>query len=121
MKRLICVVAVLLFLLGGCTESNQTAIESFSYEADCDYYKDDDLGVKRTDFINTEKSEVTSAEQAVVLAKNECTVEHDTISVAFDADTDIYRVSFSKKDWLGGNQDVYINKDGITQLIVYGE
>ncbi len=28
---------------------------------------------------------------------------------------------FTKKEFVGGDQSVYINQNGITQLIVYGE
>ncbi|MBR0322723.1 MAG: hypothetical protein IIX08_10070 [Bacteroidales bacterium] len=55
------------------------------------------------------------------LAKKECTIEYDTVGVAFDSELKIYRVSFYKEDQLGGNQDVYINQNGTTQLIIYGE
>lgn len=123
MKRVICLFAVLVLLLCGCSQENKPAqikVESFSYEDDCDYYKDEP-GVKQSGFINIEKSELNSAEQAVNLAKKECTVEYDTINVAFDSDLIIYRVSFYKEECLGGNQDVYINQEGITQLIIYGE
>lgn len=93
---------------------------SFHYKEDYNYYKDDP-GLKQSNFVNTERTEVKDAEQAVALAKKECTISYDSIAVAFDADLKIYRISFYKKDWLGGDQNVYINHEGITQLILYGE
>lgn len=41
--------------------------------------------------------------------------------MAFDSGLEIYKVSFYKEEWVGGNQNVYINQDGITQLIISGE
>ncbi len=123
MKRVVCLVAVLLLALCGCSQNNKTQqinVESFSYAEDCAYYKDGP-GVKKSGFVNNEESELDSAEQAVDLAKKECTVDYDTIDVAHDLETGIYRISFYKEGWLGGNQDVYINQKGITQLIIYGE
>ena len=123
MKRVVCLVAVLLLALCGCSQNDKTQqinVGSFSYAEDCAYYKDGP-GVKKSGFVNNEESELDSAEQAVDLAKKECTVDYDTIDVAHDLATGIYRISFYKEGWLGGNQDVYINQKGITQLIIYGE
>lgn len=41
--------------------------------------------------------------------------------MAFDSELEIYKVSFYKEERVGGNQNVYINQDGITQLIISGE
>ena len=90
------------------------------YTEDYNYYKDDP-SFKQSDYVNTTKTEVKDANQAVELAKNECTVAYDSIAVAFDEDCKIYRISFYKRNRLGGNQDVYIDLDGITQLIIYGK
>ena len=123
MKRIVCLLFSFLFLLCGCSKDNsekQINVESFSYKGDCTYQKDDP-GVKESGFVNIEQSEVNDAEKAVDLAKKECTIEYDTIGVAFDSELKIYRISFYKEGLLGGNQDVYINQKGITQLIIYGE
>jgi len=123
MKRVVCLLFAFVFLLCGCTKNNsekQIDVESFSYKSDCAYYKDDP-GVKESGFVNIEQSEVDDAEKAAELAKKECTIEYDTVGVAFDSELKIYRVSFYKEDQLGGNQDVYIDQNGITQLIIYGE
>ena len=123
MKKTICLLFVFLFLLCGCSQkeqSNQLDIGSFSYTEDFTRYKNDP-GVKQSGFVNTEKVQVSNASQAIELAKNECTVDYDAIDIAYDASSMIYRVSFFKTDCLGGNQDVYLNQEGITQLIIYGE
>ena len=126
MRKTICLLFVFLLLLCGCSpkeqtdKSSQLNIGSFSYEEDSAYYKDDP-GVKLSGFINTDKTDVIDTEHAVELAKKECTVDYDTISVAFDEDSKMYRVSFYKMDCDGGDQNVYINQEGITKLIIYGE
>ncbi len=123
MKRVVCLVAVLLFVLCGCSQNDKTQqinVGSFSYAEDYAYYKDDP-GVKKSGFVNNEEAELDSAEQAVELAKKECTVDYDTTDVTYDSEAGIYRISFYKENQLGGNQDVYINQKGVTQLIIYGE
>ena len=79
------------------------------------------MGVKRAGFVNTEELEIKDVDHAVELAKKECTVAYDTISVDYDAEAKVYRVCFGKENVPGGNQDVYINQQGVTELIVYGE
>ena len=123
MKRVVFFLVALFLLLSACSPSEKTGgfdIESFSYADDYAYYKDDP-GVKLSEFINNVGTKVSKTEQVVELAKNECTVVYDTIDVAHDTETGIYRISFYKEGWGGGNQDVYINQEGITQMIVYGE
>ncbi len=123
MKKLFCAFIVLIVLLCGCSQTqtfDENAVESFSYNTDYASYKDES-GVKETGFVNTEKTEINNANDAVELAKKECTVQYDTIDVAFDKDMAIYRVSFYNKNMAGGSQDIYINQDGITQLSVQGE
>lgn len=121
MKTAFCVGIVLLCLLCGCTDGAEVLDGGvFSYAEDCAYYKEE-AAMKLSGFVNTVKAECKDAEQAIALAKKECTVAFDTVCVAYDARQKMYRVSFFKRDWLGGNQDVYINEDGITQRILYGE
>lgn len=113
----------LVLLLGGCSQngrSDQLDVGTFSYTEDYTTYKDEP-GVKHSGFVNTEKTELKDTRQAVKLAKKECLVEYDTISVAFDENSAFYRVSFYKKGWCGGGQTVYIDRNGVTQLMVYGE
>ncbi len=123
MKRILCLIIVMLLLCCGCSSkkaNNSTSnnnnstlnnttnnIDSFSYKEVCEFYKSETVGIKRSDFVNTEKSTIANSEQAIELAKNECTVEYDTINVAYDSVEKIYQVSFSKEDIVGGNQDIY--------------
>ena len=132
MKRVLATFILILMFLCGCKNDsklqnssqnigiNQLKIDTFSYSSDYNYYKDD-VGAKKSGFNNTEKSMINNTEDIVNLAKLECTVKYDTINITFDADSKIYKVCFSKKGYTGGDQAVYINQDGITQFIVYGE
>lgn len=99
--------------------SSNEKLPSFSYDDFFERYKDDDLIT--SGFLNTEKAVVTNIDQIIELAKKECTVEYDSVVVSYDSKNEIYCVSFSKKDYLGGNQEILINKDGITQFMYYGE
>ncbi len=126
---------VSLLLLTGCTLSDNTTAQSkasseqtqselhlgvFSYDDDCRKYQNDWSSLKEI-FVNTEKTEIKDFKQAVEHAKNECVVEYDTIDVDYDATAEIYRVCFYKYEWLGGDQSVYLGKDGVTQMMVFGE
>ena len=95
-------------------------IATFSYEKDYALYHGDP-GCKESGFMNVNITEAKTSDLAIKLARKECTVDYDSIAVAYDPDKRIYRVSFGKDDTVGGNQDVYINEDGITLLVVYGE
>lgn len=123
MKKVLCLLVLCIIFLCGCSkmeQTNQLQLESFSYDADFSNYEGEP-GVKQSDFININKTEITSTEQVIDLAKKECTIEYNTIAVALDIELKIYRVSFYQENRVGANQDVYINQEGITQLIVYGE
>lgn len=96
-------------------------VETFSYEEEFKEYDGIENGVKRNDFHNIEKIEINNQTQAEEVAENEVTVEYDSVSVAFDEKSEMWKVNFSKEGYLGGDQTVYLNKDGLTQLCVWGE
>ena len=147
MKKVICLLVASVLLLCGCTPSAQpkettpliqqdetspnehTDIKSFSYARDYATYIGDP-GVQTSGFVNTERQKIDNAEQAVELAKKECTIAYGSIDVDFDADEKIYRVVFSIGSTVveghtvytaGGCQSVYVDQNGVTKLIVYGE
>lgn len=126
MKKAIGLLIVFLVLFSGCSQKEQSyqlshlTVGNYSYEEDLALYKDAP-GLKQSGFVNTEQAEISNLMKVIELANNECTVDYDTISIAFDASSMMYRVCFSKMDWLGAGQSVYINQEGITQIIVYGE
>ena len=99
----------------------ESKVKSFSYGAVCQTYKPGDPGVKTEGFKNTSEQSVTTTEEAAERAKNECTIEYDTITVLYDANEKTWSVTFSTAVTPGGCQTVYLNNKGITRLIVYGE
>ncbi len=103
------------------SESETEAVAVFSYMHDCEYYKAGEWGVKTNGFVNTGISPVENAHDAIERAKNECTVEYDTVHVSCDMVEKVWRVTFFMSDTPGGDESVYMTYDGVTVLIVYGE
>ena len=80
-------------------------------------------------FVNTDLFPIENQNAAVERAKNECTIEYNATSEYYDDTADMWRIDFltvtqsEDSTWTtaGNCQSVYMNGDGITQLIVYGE
>ena len=107
-----------------CNESYTflSEIRTFSYAQALEEYKIGDPGVKHEHFNNWNvESEITGAIDAIVRAKFELTIEYDTISVSYDEISNMWRVDFWTLDLDGNSQSVYINDNGLTCYIVYGE
>ena len=106
-----------------CHESDTFAseAEAFSYAEDLETYKIGDPGVEHENFAISHDFEITSAADAVIMAKCQLTIEYDTVSVSFDRDSDVWRVDFYTLGMLGGSQSVYLRGDGSTCYVVYGE
>ena len=97
-------------------------IREFSYAQDLEDYKIGDPGVKHEHFSNWDiESEITGAIDAIVRAKFELTIEYDTISVFYDKTSDMRRVDFWTLNLDGNSQSVYVNGNGLTCYVVYGE
>lgn len=102
---------------------------NFSYQEDAAIYKDGDPGVNPNEFVNVDIDPIESQDAAVERAKNECTIAYNTTSVYYDDHADMWRIDFltaahsEDGTWAaaGNCQSVYMNSDGITRLIVYGE
>ena len=125
MKKIICFILVFAFLLLF-TACNQTKsnieVFSFSYSEHAEIYKDDNPGVKHDGFKNINESKISNAEDALERAKKECTVTWDSFGVSFDNESNIWMVCFYiDGEILGGDQTVYLDSNGKTLLIVYGE
>ncbi len=106
------------------TSKKATGTTTFNYSIDLttDYSEAAaDVIAESGKYKNTEKCPIISEEDAIALAKNECTVEYNQISVAYDVEADIWKVVFFKENTVGGCETVYLNGDGTTKLIVYGE
>ena len=60
-------------------------------------------------------------ENIVEHAKKECTIKYYTTQTYFDSSAGMWKVVFNDENILGGDQTVYMTKNGVTTLIVYGE
>lgn len=94
--------------------------DSFSYTEVTEMFKIGDPGVKSEGFVNTEFAPIGRLLDAKVQATKECTIEYDTASVAYDDMAKVWEVTFFKGT-PGGCQSVYMDQNGVTLLIVYGE
>ena len=111
------------------SEPEGQSLASFSYEEDAALYKDGDPGVNSNEFVNTDAFPIENQTEAIERAKNECTIAYNTVAASYDAAAAMWRIDFltaaESEDgtWAtaGGCQSVYLNSDGVTQLIVYGE
>lgn len=101
------------------TVKTETAA-SFSYAADVETYSDNEWA-QRAGFVNTSETKIGSMQDAIERAKAECTVYYDSVWVSYDDTKDVWRVNFGCEDVLGGGQSVYLDSNGMTLLIVYGE
>ncbi len=109
-----------------CTRCNETntiisEIAEFSYAKVLETFKIGDPGVKHENFDFYFESQITSAIDAITIAKFQLTIEYDTISVSYDEESDVWCVDFWTLDMDGGCQSVYIKGNGLTCYIVYGE
>ncbi len=99
----------------------ESSIGGFSFADESKTYKEGEPGVKTTGFRNTTANPVADSNEAAERAKNECTIGYDTVSVLHDGWDDVWSITFYTRGTLGGTQTVYLDKNGITLLIVYGE
>ena len=93
----------------------------FSYEEVLQMWGKSDPGVKTDGFQNTSEAVITTPQQVIERAQNECTIEYDTTALAYDNAADIWKVTFYTDGSIGNSQDVYLNGNGLTALIIYGE
>jgi len=96
-------------------------VKEFSYAEVLATYKEGDPGVKTEGFANTTAFATPSAQDAQWRAESECTIEYNACSVEFDEETNMWGVTFYTEGTLGGCQTVYLDDQGVTHLIVYGE
>lgn len=95
---------------------------SFSYAEVTATFKAGDPGVKSEGFMNTESVPISGRIWDVkTQALNECTIEYDTVTVGYDETAEVWEITYSTANTLGNCQSVYMNRDGVTLLIVYGE
>lgn len=93
----------------------------FSYEEILQVCGKSAPGVKTDGFQNTSEAVITTPQQVIEQARNECTIEYDTTALAYDSVADIWRVTFYTEGSVGNSQEVYLDGTGMTTLIIYGE
>ena len=95
----------------------------FSYEMDVDEYPD----AKKDGFVNTTHRAVGDMETAIRLAEKECTMKvqdalsgerYNVVEVYYDETTKIWKVVLRYSQNIEGDQAIYIDNRGITQMIV---
>ena len=124
MRKIICFILVFSFLLlfSGCNQTKSNIeVSTFSYSEHAEIYKDNNPGVKHDGFKNINEQKISNAKGALERAKNECTIEWDSFGVSFDNESTVWMVSFYTEGMLGSDQVVYLDGNGKTLLIVYGE
>ena len=94
---------------------------SFSYAEVTATFKSGDSGVKSEGFVNTEFAPISRIWDVKTQALNECTIEYDTVNVNYDEAAKVWEVTYSTANTLGNCQSVYMDENGVTLLIVYGE
>ncbi len=95
-------------------------ILDFSYAEDCAVYAAGKPGVKTSGFVNITAAEADCSNVAEI-AENECTIKWDRCTTYLDAGECIWKVVFFTEGMPGADQSVYLDSDGKTVLIVYGE
>ena len=125
MNKITCISFICVLFIGLFAGCNQPAadieVSAFSYSEHAEIYKDNNPGVKHDGFKNINEQKISNAKGALERAKNECTIEWDSFGVSFDNESKVWMVSFYTKGMNGGDQSVYLDGDGKTLLIVYGE
>jgi len=93
-------------------EQNVDIAREFSWEHDKANYPALDMT-----YINTTIQPIHTASEAITQAIAECTVEYDKIIVYRDEEAGMWKVEFQIQYGYQGYQYIYLNNDGITQMI----
>jgi hypothetical protein len=95
-------------------------IRAFSYDERREMYAGGGAGIRFDGFYNIVRNSITSKDDAIVFARNEVVVDYTAISVFYDDESEMWMVHFWRQE-PGGCQSVYMNRNGITTMIVFGE
>jgi hypothetical protein len=102
-------------------------VRAFSYESDLDmygeYWSAGGFWGQNLVYKNTEPNPILTKEDAIGLAMNEVdsNFSYNLIWISYDDVLEMWKVVFATENMFGGCQSVYLNSDGITELIVFGE
>lgn len=117
MKKVVIVILICLIGCGGLAcDKTIEEVQPFSYE---DHLNDMSQKVVG-EYKNTKTKKIKTRQQAIDLAKNEVTIDYNQVDVYFDSAYDMWMVVFSIKGINDACQNVYLNSDGITQLVING-
>ena len=95
-------------------------IKSFSWKEDEEKYSPESgYPVSVEGFDNIVEHPILQKEDAIELAKIEVADDYNIIEVFFDSESDMWRVHFYWEDLCNGDKCVYLDKNGLTQLIVF--
>lgn len=130
-KKLIYAIPLLLALaLSSCENSEEQtglSMATFSYENDIAYYEEETVTMNPSPFVNVDANPIDNQITAEKLAAKECSISYEGSSVYYDTETDMWRVDFYtvQRDeqnrligFSGDYQSVYLDSNGITQLVV---
>ena len=108
--------------------SGGMSLASFDYENEAARYQDGDANVNPNPFINTDPQPISDQIEAEERAKNKVTIEYNAISHYRDIEAGMWCIDFQTLDrtddgimMTSNTQRVYLDDNGITQLIVYEE
>ena len=90
----------------------------FSYIELWNNVSKDNPAVMMDGFVNTNEVELSDATER---AKTEVNIDYNLTQKFYDKETDMWMVRFWSSTRAGGDETVYMNGKGVTQLIVYGE
>lgn len=94
----------------------------FDYDADKEIYQAGMDGVRTDGFANTEKTTIENRKQALVRAQREHLGNWCDSDVYYDVDAKVWKVCFyGEPDTAGGGWTVYLDENGVTLLVVFGE
>jgi len=93
-------------------------IGEFSYIELWNNVSKDNPTVKMDGFVNTNEVELSDATER---AKAEVNIDYNLTQKFYDKETDMWMIRFWSSMRAGGDETVYLNGKGVTQLIVYGE
>ena len=103
-------------------------MSSLSYEQDVARYQDEDVNIILDGFMNTKSQPISDQIEAEERAKTEVTVAYNATSHYRDTQAGIWCIDFFTLDRtekgipvVSNSQKVYLNDDGVTQMVVYEE
>ena len=129
-RRWFLAVCVFLVLLVGCSHPPvyYENIRSFSLAEDMALYSENSSNVQYEGFVNTDELDksIDWDADAIKRAEKECSVQWDNVHTYFDLTANVWKIEFwDTRDTEGYPmyvyQTVYLNRNGVTLLVVYGE